>query len=58
MIGQHFLASMNVLTAAFQDIKFHQSWKQKPSFRDNVLGRKFVGKNGFIVESISTDSVL
>ena len=24
----------------------------------NVLGRKLVGKNGFIVDSISTDSVL
>ena len=32
--------------------------RQKSSFRDNVLGRELVGKNGFIVDSISTDSVL
>ena len=32
--------------------------RQKSSFRDNVLGRELVGKNGFIVDSISTDNVL
>ena len=32
--------------------------RQKSSFGDNVLGRKVVGKNGFIVDSISTDSFL
>ena len=30
----------------------------KVSFLDNVLGRKLAGKNGLIVDSISTDSVL
>ena len=40
----------------FQGVKVHQ--RQKSSFRDNVLGRKVVGKNGFIVDSISTDSLL
>ena len=43
------------ISIEFQDIKFR---RQKSSFRDNVLGRKLVGKNGFIVNSISTDSVL
>ena len=42
----------------FQCIKFHRVRRQKSSFRDNVLGRKLVGKNGFIVDSILTDSVL
>ena len=32
--------------------------RQTSSFRDNVLERKLAGKNGFIVDSISTDSVL
>ena len=32
--------------------------RQKSSFNDNVLGRKVAGKNGFIVDSISTDSLL
>ena len=32
--------------------------RQKSSFRDNVSGRKLAGKNGFVVDSISIDSVL
>ena len=39
-------------------LKFIKFKRQNSSFRDNVLGRKLVGKNGFIVDSISTDSVL
>ena len=46
------------ISVEFQDIKFHQVRRQKSSFRDNVLGRKLAGKNGLIVDSISTDSVL
>ena len=36
----------------FQDIKVIKFRKQKSSFHDNVLRRKVVGKNGFIVDSI------
>ena len=39
-------------------LNFIKVRRQKPSFRDNVLVRKVAGKNGFIVDSISTDSVL
>ena len=39
-------------------LKFIKVRRQKSGFRDNVLGRKLVGKNGFIADSISTDSVL
>ena len=38
-------------------LKFIKVGRQKSSFRDNALGRKVAGKNGFIVDSISTDSV-
>ena len=46
------------ISVEFQDINFIKVRRRKSSFRDNVLGRKLVGKNGFIVNSISTDSVL
>ena len=46
------------ISVEFQDINFIKVRRGKSSFRDNVLGRKLVGKNGFIVNSISTDSVL
>ena len=39
-------------------LKFIKVRRQKSSFRDNVLGRKVAGKNGFIVYSMSIDSVL
>ena len=39
-------------------LNFIKVRRQKSNFRDNVLERKLVGKNGFIVDSISTDSVL
>ena len=39
-------------------LNFIKVRRQKSSFRDNVLVRKVAGKNGFIVDSISTDSVL
>ena len=39
-------------------LNFIKVRRQKSSFRDNVLGRKLEGENGFIVDSISTDSVL
>ena len=39
-------------------LNFIKVRRQKSSFRDNVLERKLVGKNRFIVDSISTDSVL
>ena len=47
------------ISVEFEDIiNFIKVRRQKSSFRDNVLGRKLVGKNGFIVDSISTDSLL
>ena len=39
-------------------LNFIQVRRERSSFRENLLGRKLVGKNGFIVNSISTDSVL
>ena len=46
------------ISVEFQDINSIKVRRQKSSFRDNVLGRKVPGKNAFIVDSISTDSVL
>ena len=43
------------ISVELQDIKVR---RQKSSFHGNVLGRKVVGENGFIVDSISPDSVL
>ena len=42
----------------FQGVKFIKVRRQKSSVRDNVLGRKVTGKNGFIVDSISTEGLL
>ena len=48
------------LTSAFSSkaLKFIKVRRQKSSFRDNVSGRKVVGKNGFTMDYISTDSLL
>ena len=60
MISVHYIQCIKYPTfkvsLEFQGVKCHQS--KKSSFCDNVLGRKLSGKNGFIVDSVSTDSVL
>ena len=50
---KYSISALNSKTLNFIKVK-----RQKSSFRDNVLGTKLAGKNGFIVDSISTDSVL
>ena len=49
---------LNLFFDRTSPLKFIEVRRQKSSFRDNVSGRKVVGKNGFIVDSISTDSLL
>ena len=53
-----YLCSIFNISVEFQDVEVHQSWEAKIKFRDNVSGRKLLGKNGFIMDSISTDSLL
>ena len=47
-----------ISAANSKTLNFIKVRRQKSNFRDNVLGRKLAAKNGFIVDSISTDSVL
>ena len=62
MISVHYIQCLKypIFKSALNSkaIKFIKARRQKSSFRDNVLGRKVGGKSGFIVDSISTDSVL
>ena len=62
MISAHYIHCINIrfLKSALNSkaLKFIKVRSQKSSFHDNVLGRKVAGKNGFIVDSISSDSVL
>ena len=57
MILVHYIQCIKylifIISVEFEDIiNFIKVRRQKSSFRDNVLGRKLVGKNGFIVDSI------
>ena len=60
MILVHYIQCIKypifVISLEFQGIKVHQSQEAKSSFRDNVLEKKVAGKNGFVLDSISTDS--
>ena len=50
-IFDFLISALNSKTLDFIKVR-----RQKSSFLGNVLGRKLVGKNGFIVDSISADS--
>ena len=52
------LYSVYILYSNSKTLNLIKVRRQRSNFRDNVLRRKVVGKNGFIVDSISTDSVL
>ena len=52
-ISDFLKSALNSKTLNFIKVR-----RQTSSVRENVLGRKVLGKNGFIVDSITTDSVL
>ena len=59
MIMVHYIQYIKYLifkiSLESKTLKFIKVRRQKSSFCDNVLGGKVVGKNRFIVDSISTD---
>ena len=60
MILVHYIQCIKypISKIALNSKAFTKVRRQKSSFRDNVLGRKVAGKNGFIMDSISSDSLL